>query len=181
MLIGDNIKNVRKSKGLKQKDLAEKIGVSATAIMRYEKGQREPDKETIEKIALALKVAPSSLMSWDKWDEEFNINGNEVARFESFINYLKSLGYEYKCNVMEILDSSVQDEFDESGNIIGRSTVIEDAIYSFSLTKEDVTTTFSQEEFEILQNKCNENIDGLVLLQNQKNKKESSSAATDND
>ena len=178
MMVGDNIKNIRKSKGLKQKELAEKIGVSATAIMRYEKGQREPDKETIEKIALALKVTPSSLMNWDKWDEKF------IPIELSFINYLKSLGYEFGCDVMEILDTSKQDEFDKNGNLVGHSTVIEDAIYSFSLTKEDVTTILSQEEFEILLNKSKENIDGMILLQNQKNqknKKESSSAATDND
>ena len=69
-LIGFEIQKARKKLGITQKELAEKVGVSAPAIMRYEKGQREPSKEIIEKIAMALNISPTSLMNWDSWDEE---------------------------------------------------------------------------------------------------------------
>lgn len=68
--IGENIKFYRKKAGFQQKELAEKVGVSAPAIMRYEKGQREPSKEIIEKIAMALNISPVLLMNWDSWGEE---------------------------------------------------------------------------------------------------------------
>lgn len=61
-IIGKNIKNARKSKHLTQKELAEKVGVSNTAIMRYEKAQRSPNNAMFEKIAEALDVTPSDLM-----------------------------------------------------------------------------------------------------------------------
>lgn len=69
-MIGFEIQKARKKLGITQKELAEKVGVSAPAIMRYEKGQREPNKEIIEKIATALNISPTSLMNWDSWDEE---------------------------------------------------------------------------------------------------------------
>lgn len=53
--------------------------MSGVAIMRYEKGQREPNKEVLEKISLALDVPPAELMGWDDFDKKHNANG-EVTR-----------------------------------------------------------------------------------------------------
>lgn len=56
MDIGEKIKNIRKTKGLTQKELAQKLGVSQAMITQYEKGLRKPKPDTIKRIAMALGV-----------------------------------------------------------------------------------------------------------------------------
>lgn len=56
MTIGENIRKIRKEKGLTQSELAKKIGMSYQQIGQYEKGKRQPKIETIDKIATALGV-----------------------------------------------------------------------------------------------------------------------------
>jgi Zn-dependent peptidase ImmA (M78 family)/DNA-binding XRE family transcriptional regulator len=51
----------RGAREMTQKDLAQAIGVSQPAISQWEKGQRVPDAEHIEKLAEALDVLPTSL------------------------------------------------------------------------------------------------------------------------
>jgi transcriptional regulator with XRE-family HTH domain len=62
MKLGEAIKELRKAKGLKQKDLAFKIGVSANAICKIEKGEAMPQKETLNKIVTALEIPESYLL-----------------------------------------------------------------------------------------------------------------------
>lgn len=54
--IGQNIKKIRKSKGLSQKELADLVNVSQSAIYYYESGKREIKWDMILKIAVALKT-----------------------------------------------------------------------------------------------------------------------------
>lgn len=49
--IGENIRNLRKACGETQKDLAQVLNVSETAITNYEKGTRQPDMQTLKAIA----------------------------------------------------------------------------------------------------------------------------------
>ena len=50
-MIGNIIKYMRKQKKYKQEVLGEMINVKGNTITQYEKGQRNPTFETIEKIA----------------------------------------------------------------------------------------------------------------------------------
>ena len=75
MSIGENIKYIRKSKGLTQKELAEKIGVTDSAITKYEKGDREPNWKTLNKIAEALGVTINDLVK----NEEKASNKNSIG------------------------------------------------------------------------------------------------------
>lgn len=62
MNIGNNIKNFRKEKNLTQKDLALKIGVTDATINRYERGEREPNMTTLDKISNALEISINDLI-----------------------------------------------------------------------------------------------------------------------
>lgn len=66
MILGSNIKNLRKQAGFSQKELAAMIGQTPTSIMHYEKGDREPSLEIIENIATALNVKPQVLCGWEE-------------------------------------------------------------------------------------------------------------------
>lgn len=61
MTTGQKIKQLRKEKGLTQKDLGKLIGMSYQQIGQYENGKRKPKTETLRKIANALEVPISEL------------------------------------------------------------------------------------------------------------------------
>ena len=69
---GEILKDKRIDAGMTQKELAEKVGCSPAAIMRYEANQREPKQEVIEKIAEVLNVHPMELYPLDEWEETYN-------------------------------------------------------------------------------------------------------------
>lgn len=62
-LLGDNVRELRKKKGLSQEKLAFEIGMDLTSVNEIEKGHRNPTLRTVVKIAKALGVKPSDLIS----------------------------------------------------------------------------------------------------------------------
>lgn len=66
MNIGDRIKEARKTAGLTQTQLAEKIGVATITIRQYELGKRQPRIEQLRKIASALGLYISDLVDGTK-------------------------------------------------------------------------------------------------------------------
>lgn len=61
----ENLKLAREQKGLSQKDVAEKIGVAKSTYSLYESGNREPNVQTIKKIADVLDVSADELLGID--------------------------------------------------------------------------------------------------------------------
>lgn len=54
----DKLKRARAERGLSQRDLAEKSGISNVTIARIELGQNEPQGETARKLLEALAKVP---------------------------------------------------------------------------------------------------------------------------
>lgn len=61
-LIGENIRNARKKRGLTQEQLADKIGKNSNLLARYEQGKVKILAETLSKIATALNMSSSELL-----------------------------------------------------------------------------------------------------------------------
>ena len=59
--VSDSIRDIRKSKGMTQKELAAAIGTTQQNVAQYESGIRKPKFETLQKIAAALDVPVSAL------------------------------------------------------------------------------------------------------------------------
>ena len=55
-------KNLRKDNNLTQAELGKKLGVAPSTVGMYERGQREPDFETLEKIANYFSVIMNTLL-----------------------------------------------------------------------------------------------------------------------
>lgn len=55
--VGANIKKTRIEKGIKQIDLAIKIGIEDSSLRRIESGRTNPTLKTIFKIAEALEIS----------------------------------------------------------------------------------------------------------------------------
>lgn len=56
------LKELRKERGLKLKDVAEAMGVTVRAISRYEEGTREPSVEMIIKFCKLYEVSADYLL-----------------------------------------------------------------------------------------------------------------------
>ena len=55
-LISDRIKQARVRKGLSLRDLQDRVGVSATALSKYERGLMKPGSDVLLRLAKALDV-----------------------------------------------------------------------------------------------------------------------------
>jgi len=58
----ENLKEARLKSGFSQKDVAENIGVAKSTYSLYESGSREPNVNTIKKIASYLNVSADELL-----------------------------------------------------------------------------------------------------------------------
>ena len=67
MPTGSRIKEIRKQKGLTQKQLGEKCGMYESQIRKYENGNANPKVETLKKIAGALEVSLDSLLPFEEY------------------------------------------------------------------------------------------------------------------
>lgn len=59
---GKNVRQVRLDRGMSQEDLAHSADLHRTHISLIERGLRSVRVETIERLALALRVQPAKLM-----------------------------------------------------------------------------------------------------------------------
>lgn len=62
MALGENLQKIRKDKGLKQEDLADKAGVSLTQISKIERNETDPRVSTIEKLSRVLGISVDKLI-----------------------------------------------------------------------------------------------------------------------
>jgi repressor LexA len=57
VIFGERLKQLREKRGLRQQDVADQVGVARVTISLYEAGRREPDNETIERLADLFQVS----------------------------------------------------------------------------------------------------------------------------
>lgn len=87
--VGMNIKQARKKKGLKQKELAELIGFSESSISKYEQGLIQIPNTVLERIAKVLEVPLFEILPWD---DEFNSSGKLAEESRIFGEIKRVLG-----------------------------------------------------------------------------------------
>ena len=58
----ENLKASREKRGMTQKEVADTIGVAKSTYSLYESGNREPNVQTIKKIADTLNVSADDLL-----------------------------------------------------------------------------------------------------------------------
>lgn len=81
MYIGDNIRNIRKQKGLTQAELGKRLDCTQQTIALYESSGDSIHVATVKKVAAALHVDMTELLT------------NDVDTVSPFRRYLKSIGY----------------------------------------------------------------------------------------
>lgn len=80
MNFGERLKKTREMRGLKQKDVAEKIGIKNNTLSSYESSKRQPDYDMLKKLSSLYEVSIDYLItgnehensSDDMWKEFLN-------------------------------------------------------------------------------------------------------------
>ena len=130
--IGENIRKIRKEKGLTQKALGKLCGINEANIRKYEINSNiTPQLKTIEKIATALEVKVADLMGISDYLDEVE---KEIHETTSFKDYLGILGY-------EIHESPYDDK------------------WVINIKKSNTEIYISSEEMDTLERTTKENID----------------------
>lgn len=82
MDIGNRIKELRTKKGLTQKELSEKCGLSKNGLWNYENNKRTPSIETLTNIAMALNVSLSTLLETETTftNKVINLYDNTICK-----------------------------------------------------------------------------------------------------
>lgn len=93
----ENLKRIRLEKGYSQKEFADQLGVAKSTYCMYESGNREPNVQTIKKIASLLNVPTDELLGLnnepntlaahfdgDEYTEE------ELDKIKEFADFVKS-------------------------------------------------------------------------------------------
>lgn len=112
---GSRIKQSREKANMTQEELGRKIGVTGVTIMRYEKNQREPRLDILERIATVLNVHPSFLAGLDP---VVDTPENREAVDKGFISFGKAIeslskGKRRQPKVEEIASYLLEDPSDE--------------------------------------------------------------------
>lgn len=89
--IGSRIKEVRKRKGLTQREMADKLNLAYSTYSNYENNHREPSFDIIEQAADILGVTLEYLMGLAETSS--NLKKDYTLNKSVFIDYLYSLGY----------------------------------------------------------------------------------------
>ena len=82
-MLAENIKTIRKQRGMTQEELAARLNVVRQTVSKWEKGLSVPDAELLKKLAGILETDVSSLLGAQINTES---NANEIAEQLSRIN-----------------------------------------------------------------------------------------------
>ncbi len=63
-MLPETLKKLRKSKHLNQKQFAEKVFISPSAVSQYETGRAMPSRDTLERIAQFFNVSTDYLLGY---------------------------------------------------------------------------------------------------------------------
>lgn len=82
-MLGEKLKHLRQERGMTQAELAEKLGVSPSAVGMYEQGRREPDGTVLARIAAVLRCSADELLNVDSPSEISDVIDGFARTLES--------------------------------------------------------------------------------------------------
>lgn len=79
-MIGEKIRELRQNVGLLQSELAQKIGVSTSTIGMYEQNRRDPDTDTLKRLADFFSVSTDYLLGRTQVEQiDKKLQDNNIA------------------------------------------------------------------------------------------------------
>lgn len=115
--LGENIQTIRKYRGMKQQELADKIGINMQSLSKIERGVNYPTFDTLEKIMDVLGVTPNELLSGE-W-KYVNQAEKEVCQFLRIEERLNAeLKHGHYDNFFDSEEEWLEYELKSYGNIL---------------------------------------------------------------
>ena len=105
-MLKDNIKTIRKSKGLSQEELAIKLNVVRQTISKWEQGLSVPDSELLVSLSDALDTPVSTLLG-ENVTEQKEDSLQEIAEKLEIINLQLAQKKETKRKIWHLLFISI--------------------------------------------------------------------------
>ncbi len=84
--LGKRIADLLRSKGMQQKELAERIGLTEATMSRYISGERDPKPEVLSSIATALHTTSDYLLGIEADEFDFPRVQRMIARNASALS-----------------------------------------------------------------------------------------------
>lgn len=93
-MFGERIKELREKKGLTQKELASFLGISDRAVGYYEKEERTPPPDMLQKIADFFDVSVDYILGRtnipnahipDDYTQKYKVTKRDLKQYEDFI------------------------------------------------------------------------------------------------
>lgn len=106
MILGDRIKELRENKKITHEQLAKVLGLTKFAIVKYERNEREPNLDTLKKIANYFSVTTDYLIGNSNF-KTFQYDGFWDKTVE-LKEYVKDLPTDSYFIVLKILDDALQ-------------------------------------------------------------------------
>nr|WP_254628548.1 helix-turn-helix transcriptional regulator [Paenibacillus polymyxa] len=78
--MGSRLKKAREKKGLTQQDVAKKLDVTNGAISGYERNYRDPDSETLKKLADLYEVSINWIYGRDEKESEYTLPEEVISK-----------------------------------------------------------------------------------------------------
>lgn len=112
-LVGENIRFLRKKRGLTQEELAEQINLQQAYIGGVERGERNISMLTLQKIAIGLEVSPDKILNFG------NINLIDNPRREESLSIITSLLHQKNADELQFILKFLHNfsEFVKNSNI----------------------------------------------------------------
>ena len=105
-MLKDNIKTIRKAKGLSQEELAVKLNVVRQTISKWEQGLSVPDSELLVSLSTALDTPVSTLLG-ENVEEQKEDPLKEIAQKLEIINRELAKKQETKRKILNFLFISI--------------------------------------------------------------------------
>lgn len=104
-ITANNIRKYRKMKGMTLQELGDKVGMTRSAISKYELDRIPIKNNVLEKIAQALNVSPLTLMGWDTEEDALGSDNVEVPNLGEVAGGIPVDAIEDRCNKFSITEA----------------------------------------------------------------------------
>lgn len=157
--IAEQIALLRKSKGLTQQELGERIGVSFQAVSKWERGETLPDVAVLPELAKVLETSIDNILLGGEKQIEYK-GKITVSDMKSGINCLKNMGeYLGRDNIIyrsavnginTAMNTDIEEAFtdDYVFDAFLAESIIQNLISGMYVDTSDVKNNFTHEHFK---------------------------------